>query len=98
LAKISITQEYSGLTADDCFNHAVTALTQSGYEIFKKRDFAWLVIGKMTTSNGVIEANISARPGKVAITTFILSSDSIKEESLKEYADQLVHNFESINK
>ena len=100
MVKISVPREYMELTADDCFNRAVTALSQSGYEIFKKRDFAWLVIGKMTTSDGSLEANITARPagGKASVATFSLSSDSIAEGALNEFAEKLIHNFESINK
>ena len=97
MAKYSTTREYTELTADECFNRAGAALSQSGYEILKKRDFAWLVIGKMKADHGMLEANISARPGSQTITTFSLSSDEIPQPALKEYAETLIQSFENLN-
>ncbi len=98
MGKISESREYPALTADDCFHLAVTAITQAGFEIFKKRDFAWLVIGKRSTTQGQVEANITARPGKAPSVTFSLSSDMLNDQELENQTNVLIGIFENLNK
>jgi len=95
MGKIRIEKTYNGRSPDDCYNAAPAALEKAGFEIFKKREIAWLVIGHRSDENGQIQASIGARPPAISATaTLSVSCDNLESENLQEYADAVMEQFE----
>ena len=95
MGKIRIEKTYDGKSPDDCYNAAPSAFKKAGFEIFKKREIAWLVIGHRSEENYLIQASIGARPPAVSATvTLSVSCDDLEKENLQKYADFIMEEFE----
>lgn len=96
MSKLRVEKKYEGQSPDDCFEASKTAFPKAGFEIFKIRDIAWLVIAHKPEDGSLIEANIGARPPAVSATvTFTVSCDDLDKSALQIHLDAIMHAFES---
>jgi hypothetical protein len=77
-------RNYPGRSPDDCYNAAKKALPKAGFEVWKLRPAAWLVMANRQTPEGVAKANFAFRPG--AAGTLTLAGDDVSQETLKAIA------------
>ena len=91
MSTVRETKEYQGITADEAYKIAETALEESGLEIWKRRPLGWLIMADYSDSEGTIKGNVACRPGSGANITFTLDSDdhdeSIMSKLLKAFFD-----------
>jgi hypothetical protein len=82
MAKIQKIKAYSGKSPDGCFEKFAQAFESAGFEIFKTREIAWLVMAHKQVEKGLIEASLGARPpaSNANITLTIRNSESTREE------------------
>jgi hypothetical protein len=84
MAKVMESRNYPGKSPDDCFDAAKVALPKAGFEIWKLRPIAWLVLANRQTPEGVAKANLAFRPG--AAGTLTLTGDRLSQETLQAMA------------
>ncbi len=89
MAKIEETRTYPGKTPGDCFAAAVRAYPKAGFNVWKKRELAWLALAKRTVEGQEVDSNLSARPGNPVPLTLNMSADNLSEETLKKLAVQV---------
>lgn len=94
MAKIEETRTYPGKTPGDCFSAAVRAYPKVGFNVWKKRELAWLALAKCTLEGKEVDSNLSARPGNPTPATLNLSADGLSEEALKGLADKFFQALE----
>ena len=95
MSKIRIEKSFDGKSPDDCFEAAKEAFPNAGFEIFKTRDIAWLVIAHRHENNSLIDANIGARPPAVcANVTLSISCVDLDRVALQQYADKILSELE----
>jgi hypothetical protein len=95
MAKIQEVRYYPGKSANDCFALETKAFEKAGFQIWKKREIAWLVQAQRTENGKKIEANMSARPGGKTAVTLSISCNEISEADLKTYAETIFSAFEA---
>jgi hypothetical protein len=97
MPKVRITKSYSGISPDTCFEHFQEAFQKAGFEVWKTREIAWLVMGKKTEGGGLIEATIGSRPpGSNASVTLSVSSDEIEHNVLANHSDHIFAELEKL--
>jgi len=79
MSTVRETQEYQGISADDAYKIAETALEETGLEIWKRRPLGWLIMADYSDSDGTIKGNVSCRPGASTSITFTLDSEDHEE-------------------
>lgn len=89
MAKFQESRTFVGTSADGCYAAADAALLEVGFEVWKKRPMAWLLLARRNLPEGPIEANIGCRPGVKALVAVTLSGDAVSKESLKPIAEQI---------
>jgi len=90
MAKIRMKKSYDGKSPDDCFEAAKIAFPNAGFEIFKTRDIAWLVMAHRQENNNLIEATIGARPPAVCTNvTLSISCVDFDKDALQAHADKI---------
>lgn len=97
MQKIRLEKTFSGKSPDDCFNAAPTAFKNVGFEIFKVREIAWLVMAHRKENGCLIEASIGARPpGNCTQVVISVNSAEISKEVLQTHADNIVLELEKL--
>jgi len=88
MAKIEETRNYAGKSANECYAAGVSTFSKCGFNVWKKREIAWLALAKRTENGKEIDSNFSARPGNPTPVTLTVSSDSLTEDVLRPFAQQ----------
>ena len=95
MAKIRIEKSFDGKSPDNCLEAAKKAFPNAGFEIFKVRDIAWLVIAHRQENDSLIEASIGARPpGVCAHVTVSVSCVDFDKDALQKHADKILYELE----
>ena len=82
MSTVRETKVYQGISADEAYKIAETALEESGLVIWKRRPLGWLIMADYSDSEGTIKGNVACRPGSGANITFTLDSDDHDESIL----------------
>jgi hypothetical protein len=90
LAKLQETHTFTGKTADAAFAAAEAALLQVGFEVWRRRPMAWLLLATATTPEGTVAASVASRPATGAMVTVALSSQTAPDAALKAMAAQVL--------
>lgn len=85
MPSISVDRNFDGKTARECYDAAVKALPQAGFEPVKLRELAYLVMGR----RGEVTCNVMAWPGVLARVTLTLEAESLSVAELQAVADQV---------
>ena len=91
MAKIEETRSYPNKSANDYFAAACRAYPKAGFELWKKREIAWLAIAKRMDEGKQIDSNASARPGNPPVLTVNISAEHLSEEALRPMMDKLLN-------
>jgi hypothetical protein len=89
MAKIEEIRSYPNKSANQYFEAACRAYPKAGFELWKKREIAWLAIARIMQEGKQIDSNASARPGNPPILTVNISAEHLSEEALRP----LMENF-----
>jgi hypothetical protein len=81
---------YGNHSADEAFQLLVRALPEMGYAVWKTRPIGWLIIANREVENGKLNATVSLRPGAGAVMNLSLASETLPEDELKGYLEQLL--------
>jgi hypothetical protein len=92
VAKVERLGVVSGKSATEVYEGAVQTFEESGFDVWKKRPIAWLVMVKMMVKGCGVEGNLAARPTVPPSYTLTLSSEKLTEEALGEIADSVVES------
>jgi hypothetical protein len=95
MAKVTETRSYHAHHVDRCYKAAEAALPGAGFKIWKTRPIGWLIMARREGSEGLIEANVAARPGAGATVTLTLSGESSSEAALSELVRKIFGELES---
>jgi len=88
MANITETMMAPGKSNSDIFEAAKVALPKAGFEIWKLRDIAWMVLAKGKVNDVDADANVMARPGgSVAIT---VGAEGVSEADLRAAAQKII--------
>lgn len=79
---------FPGKSANDCYAAIQRTYPKVKFEIWKKRDIAWLVIAKRKEGASEIDSNASAGFGNPTPITYHLSTPNMDESALKAIADE----------
>jgi hypothetical protein len=90
MAKLQETSAFTGRTAEAAFAAAEAALPEVGFEVWKRRPMAWLLLARATLPEGLVEASVACRPAAGAMVTVALSSATAPDGVLKAMADQVI--------
>jgi hypothetical protein len=88
MAQVAESRTYAGKSPDDCFAAAKSALSKTGFEIWKTRQIGWLVMANRKGRRGTVSANCTSRPG--AAVTLTLSGEEIQEADLRAIAEEVL--------
>jgi hypothetical protein len=87
MARYEETRTFANRSSADCFAAAAKALPAAGFEVWKTRSIAWLVLSRRTVGADLINANISCMvAGRM---TLAIGGDTTSEEDLKNFAREI---------
>jgi hypothetical protein len=95
MAKVTKTRSYPSDHVDRCYKAAEAALPGAGFKIWKTRPVGWLIMARQEGPEGLIEANLAARPGAGATVTLTLSGESSSEATLSGLAGKIFGELEA---
>ena len=90
----AVNPAYPTLSPDEAYKLAQSVLPEAGFTIWKERPIGWLLIANQQTSEGIINATLSFRPGAETVMSISLASDDHSESLLKQKADRFVTLFD----
>lgn len=85
MPSLSVDRNFEGKTARECYDAAVKALPQAGFELIKLRELAYLVIGR----RGELTCTVMAWPGANARVTLTLEAESCSLTELNAHAEKV---------
>lgn len=94
MARHEETRSYPHMSSDQCFQAAEKALPLAGFEVYKTRPIAWLVLSKHMDGIDTVNANMMARPG--GTVTLSIGGDKFNEEAIRAYAQKIFEVYESV--
>lgn len=95
MSKIEITRTYENKTANESFDVAQVALANTSFVIWKTRPHGLLILANRETSEGMLNATISVRPGAGATVIFSIVGESASEDFIRAIGDELLAAFEA---
>jgi hypothetical protein len=90
-------KEIPDLSPDTAYKQANQAFRNTGFEVWKERPLAWLVMAKLVDEQGTIQANAACRPGITTSITITLDSDVHDEVHLKNLLTRLFEHFDQVD-
>ena len=90
----AVNPAYPTLSPDEAYKLAQSVLPEAGFTIWKERPIGWLLIANQQTSEGIINATLSFRPGAETVMSISLASDDHSESKKKKKADRFVTLFD----
>jgi hypothetical protein len=90
MPKYEIKQEFSGKTANECYQACLRAVPLARYRIVKRRDIASLVIGEGRIQGHRVDLSMIVPMGKPTHVILTLSSESAGEDALKVEAGRVL--------
>lgn len=97
MASVQLKKEYTGIFDTDVYDAALKAIPNAGYEVWKTRELAKLVMGKAQVDGVEVRCNIvvSMVDSSATITA---ESDDIPEEGLEPVAEKLGEELDKLLK
>jgi hypothetical protein len=95
MSKIEITRSYENKTANESFDAAQVALVNTSFEIWKTRPHGLLILANRETSEGVLNATFSVRPGAGVTILLSIVGESVSEEFIHAIGDEVLAAFEA---
>jgi hypothetical protein len=87
MARFEETRTYANRSSAECFAAVQKALPKAGFEVWKTRPIAWLVLSRRKEGTDTLTANISCLvPGRMTVA---MSADTASEDVLKNHARQI---------
>mgnify|MGYP006987896477 CR=1 FL=1 len=96
MAKITQAGEITGKSAKDIYVASQEALTAAGFEVWKKRPVAWLLMAKQKVEGQWVNANLAVRPTSPTSYALTISSDGLDEGSLQGFADVVTESLREL--
>jgi hypothetical protein len=95
MAKITRTGEINDRSADEVYQASVQAFGAVGFEVWKKRQLAWLSPARKTVDGSEISANLATRSSLPVSYTLTTTVEGLSEEKLNEYAEQFIEQLQA---
>ena len=89
MAKLELKREFASSKSTDCYQAGLRMVAAAGYQIFKKRDIASLVICSGTIQGNPIELSLMVPLGRPTRVVLTLSSERADESFLISEASRL---------
>ena len=83
MAKIEENRAFPNKTADQLYQAFEPAYQKAGFQTWKLRPIGWLALAKLQESGTDVQSTLSARPGKPASATLVITSESQSQEQLQ---------------
>lgn len=90
MAKIEETLPVSDRSPSEIYDAAKAAYPKAGWQIWKERQIAWLLLAKRNEGGVEMDSNVSARYGSPAQMTVIVSCDHMDEGQIRPLFDRLL--------
>jgi len=88
MANITETIVISGKSTGDIFEAAKVALPKAGFQVWKLRDIAWMVLAKGTINNVEADGNVMARPGGTVAVS--VGAEGVSDADLHTAAQKII--------
>ena len=95
MSSIQKTYPIQGKSPVDCYAAALTAYPQAGFEIWKKRELAYMLLAKCKGKSGQIDSNLIARFGRPTQFVLTVSAEDLSETELQPYFDKIYAAFKA---
>ena len=89
MAKIEENRAFSNKTADQLYQAFEPAFQKAGFQTWKLRPIGWLALAKRQETGTDVQSTLSARPGKPASATLVITSESQSKEQLQAWAAEI---------
>lgn len=90
MARFGVSKPLANTKPELVFDAAQAAFKEIGWEVYKLRSIAFLVEARITGEHGYVLANLIATAFGTPEIKLTLKGDDASEESLKNYADQIL--------
>jgi hypothetical protein len=90
MAKIEVKREYPGTSASECFRVCLSLVDELGYQLFKKRDVANLVICNGVVEDSKVDLSLMVPLGHPTSISVTLGSNDLDESILLNEADRIL--------
>ena len=89
MAKIEENRAFPNKTADQLYQAFEPAYQKAGFQTWKLRPIGWLALAKRQEPGTDVQSTLSARPGKPASATLVITSESQSQEQLQAWAAEI---------
>jgi hypothetical protein len=89
MAKIEENRAFPNKTADQLYQAFEPAYQKAGFQTWKLRPIGWLALAKRQESGTDVQSTLSARPGKPASATLVITSESQSQEQLQAWGAEI---------
>lgn len=90
MSKVEVKREFPDMQATECFRICVSLIDKLGYNLFKKRDIANLVICNGVVEGFKVDLSLMVPLGSPTSISVNLSSDELDESILLIEADRIL--------
>lgn len=88
MANITENVMMMGKSTSDIFEAAKVALPKAGFEVWKLRDIAWMVLGKGKINEIPADGNVMAMPG--GLVNVSVGAEGVSEAELRAAAQKII--------
>jgi hypothetical protein len=96
MSSVQKTYPIPGKSTADCYEAALEAYPKAGFEIWKKRELAYMLMAKCSGKDGQIDSNLMARFGSPTQIVLIVSAENLPEADLQPYLDKIYAAFKAV--
>jgi hypothetical protein len=89
MAKIEENRAFPNKTADQLYQAFESAYQKAGFQTWKLRPIGWLALAKRQEAGTDVQSTLSARPGKPASATLVITSENHSREQLQAWAAEI---------
>ena len=79
---------FAGKSTSDVFEAAKVALPKAGFEVWKLRDIAWMVLGKGKINDLPADGNVMVMPG--GLVNVSVGGEGISDADLRAAAQKII--------
>jgi hypothetical protein len=89
MASVEVKKTFEGKSASDLYDLGLEALKKAGFEIWKERQLAYLIMSKRVENGQQIDCNYMAHMGFPVSVSVTLGCEALTEDELRPWADKV---------
>ncbi|MGD0707374.1 MAG: hypothetical protein ABSA51_02855 [Anaerolineaceae bacterium] len=89
MASVEVKKTFEGKSTSDLYDAGLKALPKAGFELWKQRPLAYLVMSKRVENGNQIDCNFMVHMGFPVNVSVTLGCDALSEDDLRPWADKV---------